>query len=115
MSVGRGNRKTKKIHALRNDRIRATLCGLPISRRYVRSGNESDAWAVNCDDCLRALVDACTYPEFLRRAGFAKAGPHGLPVKHCERCGEWDEFTSESDAHGICATCMAYANRPETP
>lgn len=121
MSVGRGNRKTRKIHAVMvygeypkgvATIGRLTACNLPTSRRYVRTGNESAKWVVNCNGCLRALVDACDYSDFLKRAGLAKLGPSGFPVRKCRRCGEWDEFTSESDAHGICASCMNICNRP---
>jgi hypothetical protein len=112
VSVGRGNRKTRKIHAAGVLDRRFTLCTLARSRRYVRAGNEGPDWAVNCQDCLKVLVDTCTYPEFLQRAGLAKKGPNGFPVRKCRKCGEFDEFTSESDAHGLCVTCMHYVNRP---
>jgi hypothetical protein len=107
--------RTRKIHARDPKNFLATMCERPTSRRYCRSGNESAAYAVNCQDCLRVLVDTCDYKEFLRRAGFAKIGPHGLPVKECKRCDGYDEFTSESEAHGICAGCMASANQPDHP
>ena len=111
MSIGRGNRKTRKIHA-KSSAGRLTACGLPQKRRYVRNGNESAGWAVNCTPCLKALVASSTFEEFLTRCGTAKTGPRGFPVRKCRRCGEWDEFTSESDAHGICCSCMHICNRP---
>ena len=117
MSVGRGNRKTRKIHASHLSKRGLTMCELPQSRRYVRMYPDAKLVVrgtgepVNCNECLRALVDACTYPEFLWHAGLYKTGPNGLPVKHCRRCDEWAEFGAESDAHGICVSCMASANR----
>lgn len=117
MSVGRGNRKTRKIHAPHLKKRGLTMCELPQARRYVRMYPSAllvvrgTGEPVNCHECLLALVDACTFADFLLHAGLYKPGPHGLPVKLCKRCKEWDEFTSESDAHGICASCMAHANR----
>lgn len=83
MSVGRGNRKTKKLHAAQLPGVagtatnpqHTTACGLPQSRRYVR--HPASREEVNCNDCLRALVDACGYAEFLARAGFASATSRG--------------------------------------
>ena len=46
-----------------------------------------------------------------KKEPLVKLGPHGLPVRKCRRCEYFDEFTSESEAHGICSSCMAYANR----
>jgi hypothetical protein len=107
--------KIRKIHARDPKNFLATMCKHPTRRRYCRSGNESAAYTVNCQDCLRELVAVCNYADFLRRAGFAKRGSHGLPIKECKSCGEYDEFTSESEAHGICAGCMASANQPDHP
>lgn len=116
MSVGRGNRKTRKIHAAGADY--RTACDLYAKRRYVRPHAGWRAIGpftvekVNCIECLKMLVDNCDFAEFLARSGEAKTGSHGLPVKKCKRCGEWDEFTSESDAHGMCCSCMNICNRP---
>lgn len=76
MSVGRGNRKSKKIHAKSIDTAgrRLTACNLPQARRYVRNGNESAEWFVNCPRCLKALVASSTFEEFLMRTGIAETG-----------------------------------------
>jgi hypothetical protein len=105
--------RTRKIHAAKpkDARPRLTMCDLPQSHRYIR---HPAGEAVNCGECLVAC-QALEPIEHLCRTGIAKRGPHGLPMYTCKRCGEIDEFTSESEAHGICATCMSYANAPERP
>jgi hypothetical protein len=97
-----------------------TACSLDQRRRYVRmvpgipNVGAFTGEVVNCGHCLAACrhLDPA---EHLIRTGIALRGPHGLPMYTCKRCGEVDEFTSESEAHGICATCMSYANAPERP
>jgi hypothetical protein len=79
VSVGRGNRKTRKVHAAGADY--RTACDLYAKRRYVhpradwRAIGAVTSEKVNCTDCLKALVDLCAYPEFLVRSGVAKPDP----------------------------------------
>ncbi len=132
MSQGRGNRTTRKIHApareLRLDGDdfpeHVTTCGQPQRRRYVRlvagrpSVGAGTGEPVNCSGCLAALraPGALAPDEYLAVAGAPMLSARNrLPILKCNRCGDWDEQTSESQAHGICATCMHQLNRPETP
>ncbi len=82
MSVGRGNRKTKKIHAKGLDTDgRLTACNLPQRRRYVRNGNEGAAWAVNCTSCLKATarvrVGSGQTQRDCKRLAIEHGGAHG--------------------------------------
>ena len=109
--------RTRKLHAPKprgatyNKLL--TMCELPQRRRYLRHPDHPQP--VNCRECVAALRTACAPEEFALRSGIFPRGPHDLPMRKCRRCGEVDEFTSESEAFGVCATCMDHANRPERP
>ena len=98
----------------------ATACGWPQRRRYIRPSGDfaivgsNTREIVNCAECFAACAQLDP-AEHLARTGAPKIGPHGLPMYTCKKCGEVDEFTSESTAFGLCATCMAHANAPERP
>lgn len=129
MSGGRGNRVSRKVHAPARDLrlvadeeiVHVTACGEAQRRRYVRlvTGRPNvgafTGEPVNCSVCLAALR---AYPpdEYLAIAGSPMLSTrNSLPILKCSRCGNWDEHTSESQAHGVCATCMHRLNRPEAP
>jgi hypothetical protein len=129
VSKGRGNRTTRKVHApAREVRLdgddfpeHVTTCGQPQRRRYVRlvTGRPNvgafTGEPVNCSACLAALR-AHLPDEYLAVAGIPMLSVrNNLPILLCSRCDDWDEQTSESQAHGICASCMHQLNKPEAP
>jgi hypothetical protein len=129
VSRGRGNRTTRKVHAPAREPRKdvddfptyVTTCGQPQHRRYVRfvagrtNVGAGTGEPVNCSVCLAALR-AHPPDEYLVIAGTPMLSVRNrLPILPCSRCGDWDEQTSESQAHGICASCMHQLNRPEAP